>query len=39
MEITGGEALGQSIEMPTHPGLRPTSPEMREAYSIFWESL
>ena len=31
MEITGGEACGQSIEMPTHPGLRPTNPEMRQA--------
>jgi 16S rRNA (guanine(966)-N(2))-methyltransferase RsmD len=31
MEITGGEARGQSIEMPAHHGLRPTSPEMREA--------
>jgi len=31
MEITGGKACGQSIEMPIHPGLRPTSPEMRQA--------
>lgn len=31
MEITGGEACGQSIDIPAHPGIRPTSPEMREA--------
>ena len=31
MQITGGAACGQSIDIPAHPGIRPTSPEMREA--------
>lgn len=31
MKITGGTALGQSIEMPVHPGIRPTDESMREA--------
>src|SRR5579872_5120877 len=31
IKITGGEACGQSIEIPAHPGLRPTNKSMREA--------
>ena len=31
MKITGGEACGQLIEMPDHPGARPTDESMREA--------
>lgn len=31
MKITGGEACGRVIEMPAHPGVRPTGSKMREA--------
>ncbi len=31
MKITGGEACGRSIDIPAHPGVRPTGSLMREA--------
>jgi len=31
MKITGGEACGRPIEIPPHPGVRPTGSKMREA--------
>lgn len=31
MKITGGEACGRIINIPTHPGVRPTGSMMREA--------
>ena len=31
MKITGGEACGRIIDIPNHPGVRPTGSKMREA--------
>jgi 16S rRNA (guanine(966)-N(2))-methyltransferase RsmD len=31
MKITGGEACGRDIDIPAHPGVRPTGSKMREA--------
>ncbi len=31
MKITGGEACGRAIDIPNHPGVRPTGSKMREA--------
>ena len=31
MKITGGEACGRIIDIPEHPGVRPTGSKMREA--------